>query len=263
MDGVTIPAPPPELASATPPGHSRRTRLVLLAVAGAWALLLATTGIWYSLHGRPTAREQTTVAGAQPTVDRALEDVVRAAGTSVVPAVFGYDKVGDCAVTAVRGGVRYQRTLWLYVPVNEELALLDRITTGLPGRYQAHLDRDLRTMTADAGDFIAVDASVPVSGLVKVTATTGCRTLGHPPPTDPTTAPGSDPLGVTGAWHVHALPCGLRTAAVAGPAQRPLRTLTPDGALVATPEVYADRTGLAAHREPGRVTLTRTTGACA
>ena len=79
MDGVTAspyisyPAPPP------PPYGDPRKRRILLAVAAAWGLVLATTGIWYSLHGRHTARDQTTIAQAQPTVDQAITAVVRAA----------------------------------------------------------------------------------------------------------------------------------------------------------------------------------------
>jgi hypothetical protein len=239
---------------------------MLLAVAAAWGLLLATTGIWYSFHGRHTAREQTTIAQAQPTVDQAIERVVRAAGASAVPAVFGFDKVSDCQVTPIRGGAKYERMVWLYVPVAGEPALLDRIVAGLPAGYRARAHHSpggaLHTLTADAGDFVAVNGSVPVPGLVSVKAETGCRTLGHEPAADPTTAPGSDPLGVTGVWRLHALPCGLRTAAVAGPATKSVSTLPRTGAVVATADVYADRAGLAAHREADTVTLTTTTGTC-
>jgi len=267
MDGVTAspyisyPAPPP------PPYGDPRKRRILLAVAAARGLGLAPTGIWYSLPGRHTAREQTTIAQAQPTVDQAITAVVRAAGAAAVPAVFGFDKVSDCKVTPIRGGAKYQRVLWLYVPVDAEPALLDRIAAGLPARYRAHAHHSpgnaLHTLTADAGDFVAVTGSVPGPGLVSVTAETGCRTLGHPPATDPTTAAGTDPLGVAGDWRLHSLPCGLRTATVAGPATRPVSGLPRAGALVATESVYADHAGLGAHRDADTVTETVTTGTCA
>jgi hypothetical protein len=239
---------------------------MLLAVAAAWGLLLATTGIWYSFHGRHTAREQTTIAQAQPTVDEALSKVVRAAGGSAVPAVFGFDKVSDCQLTPIRGGAKYGRMVWLYVPVEGEPALLDRIAAGLPAGYRALAHHSpggaLHTLTADAGDFVAVNGSVPVPGLVSVKAETGCRPLGHQPAADPTTAPGSDPLGVNGVWRLHTLPCGLRTAAVTGPAPKPVSGLPRTGALVATADVYADHAGLGARRVADTVTLTVTTGTC-
>jgi len=260
----------PMPASSAPPPPSpygtRRNRRILLAVAAVWGLVLATTGIWYSLHGRHTAREQTTIAQAQSTVDQALTAVVRAAGASPVPAVFGFDKVSDCKVTPIRSGAKYERVLWLYVPVAAEPALLDRIAAGLPAKYRAQAHHSpgnaLHTLTADAGDFVAVNGSVPGPGLVSVKAETGCRTLGRLPATDPTTAAGTDPLGVTGDWRLHSLPCGLRTATVAGPATRPLSGLPRAGAVVATDTVYADHTGLGAHRDAETVTLTMTTGTC-
>jgi hypothetical protein len=268
MDGVTAgpyvsyPAPPPPS-----PYGTRRNRRILLAVAAVWGLVLATTGIWYSFHGRHTAREQTTIAQAQPIVDQAITEVVRAAGASVVPAVFGFDKVSDCKVTPIRSGAKYERVLWLYVPVAAEPALLDRIAAGLPAAYGAKAHHSsggaLHTLTADAGDFVAVNGSVPGPGLVSVKAETGCRTLGHAPATDPATAAGTDPLGVKGDWRLHSLPCGLRTATVSGPASRPVSGLPHAGTLVATDSVYADHTGLGAYRDGDTVTLTTTTGTCA
>jgi hypothetical protein len=258
---VSYPAPPPPS-----PYGTRRSRRILLAVAAVWGLVLATTGIWYSLHGRHTAREQTTIAQAQPVVDEAITEVVRAAGASAVPAVFGFDKVADCKVTPIRSGVKYERVLWLYVPVAAEPALLDRIAAGLPAKYRAQAHHSpgnaLHTLTADAGDFVAVNGSVPEPGLVSVTAETGCRTLGRAPATDPTTAGGTDLLGVAGDWRLHSLPCGLRTATVAGPAGKPLGGLPKAGAVVATDSVYADHTGLGVHRDGDTVTLTVTTGTC-
>ena len=258
---VSYPAPPPP----TPYGDPRKRR-VLLAVAAAWGLLLATTGIWYSLHGRHTAREQTTIAAAQATVDQAIANVVWAAGGSAVPAVFGFEKVADCKVTPIRGGAKYERMLWLYVPVDGEPALLDRIATGLPAGYHARAHHSpggaLHTLAADAGDFVAVNGSVPAPGLVSVKAETGCRTLGHEPATDPTTTPGTDPLGVKGDWRLHSLPCGLRTAAVTGPGTKPVSGLPRTAVVVATEDVYADHAGLGARHDGDTVTVSVTTGTC-
>ena len=261
MDGVTptplaFPAPP------QPPGHSRRTRRVLLAVAAAWGLVLAVSGIWYSFHGRATAREQTTVSGARLVVDTAIGYAARAAGGSAVPAVFGFDKVANCDVTPIRAGERYARELWLFVTADGTGPLLDRLVAGLPASYHAKAYHAAHTMSADAGDFVALDAKVLAPGLVSVTADTGCRPPGQPPAADPTTRPGADPLGIDGTWRVHTLPCGLRTATVTGAAQRPVSALPRADTVVATDDVYADRTGLAAYNDGSLVTVATTTGTC-
>ncbi len=267
MDGVTpVPYEPPPAPPPYPPRMDPRQRRVLLAVAVVWALVLGTIGIWYSLHGRPSAREQTTIAQAQPTVDQAVENVVRAAGGTAVPAVFGYEKASDCHVTPVRDGATYERAVWLYTKVGGEPALLDRIASGLPAGYGAKAHHPPggapHTLTADAGFFVTVDGTTTVPGLVTVKAGTGCRTLGHQPATDPAGAPGPDPLGISGEWRMHSLPCGLRTAEVAGPATRPWATLPRDQAVVATDDVYALASGVAAHRAGDTVTVTATTGSC-
>jgi hypothetical protein len=268
MDGMTpqetyLPYPPP-----TPPDPpmSRKARRTLVAVTSAWVLVLLVSGILYSLHGRPSAREQTTIARAEPIATQAVEDVVRAAGPSVVPAVSGFDSTGDCDVTAVRRGVRYQRTVSLFTPPGTEAALVDTIVAGLPDRYDAAAHHSpggaLHTLTADAGYYVAVTGSVVSPGLVTVRADTGCRTLGAPIGADPTTAPGDNPLDVTGSWYVHALPCGLRTVAVSGPAAKPLAGLPQAGVVVSTKDAYATRDGSTARLVNGAVTWTRTTGTC-
>jgi len=273
MDGVSTPdAPAPAnpylpYEPVTPPApRSPGARRALIAVTVAWGLLLAGTGIWYSLHGRPTAREQTTVARAEPVATQAIEDVVRAAGPSVVPAVSGFTKVADCSVTPARGGADYQRVVSLYTPSGTEAALLDRIAAGLPARYHAAAYHSpggaVHTLTADAGYYVAVTGSVLSAGLVSVRADTGCRTLGHQPAGDPTAPAAQNPLGVNGPWYVHALPCGLRTVEVAGPASRPLSVLPGTGTVVATGEVYANRDGQAAHVVHDTVTWSLTSGSC-
>jgi hypothetical protein len=253
------PAPPP-------PPVNRRRRRALIAVAVAWGVLLATTGIWYSLHGRATAREQTTVAAAAPTVDAAIQEVVRAAGASVVPAVSGFEKASGCSVTPVRSGVTYQRVAWLYTAVGSEAALLDRLAGGLPAGYHAKAHHSpggaVHTLAADAGNFVAVTGSVPLPGLVQVVADTGCRPLGRAPADDPTAAPVGHPFGVTGVWHAHVLPCGLRTVEARGTGRSPLTGPPGSAVVVSTPDVYADRTGLAAHTGNGGVTASVTTGTC-
>src|SRR2546421_9867983 len=96
MDGVSPPDAPapanPSLPYEPPPApapRSPRARRALIAVTVAWGLLLAGPGIWYSLHGRPAARGQTTLARAQPLATQASEGVGRAAGPSGGPAGAG------------------------------------------------------------------------------------------------------------------------------------------------------------------------------
>jgi hypothetical protein len=163
MDGVTTPdaAPPvylPYPQPPPPPAPKPWVRRTLLAVAAGWALLLVATGVWYSWHGKPTDREQTTIAAAAPVVDQALTYVVRAAGRSVVPALFGYDKIEDCSVTPIRRGALYERAVLFYTPVGSEPALLDRIAAGLPSGYHPVVRHatgggggGVHTLTADAG----------------------------------------------------------------------------------------------------------------
>lgn len=290
MDGVTTPDAPPAYGPYLPyqpppplPVPDPRKRWALIVVTVVWALLLGVSAIWYSWHGRPTAREQTTIASAEPTVTEAIQAVVRAAGASVVPAFSGFEKAGDCEVTAARSGMEYRRVLWLYTPVGSEPAVLDRIADGLPDRYAAKSFHSpggaVHTLSADAGNFVMVSGTVLLPGLVRVRAETGCRTLGDLRSADPTTAPttspatapatapgenplGENPLGVTGSWQSHTLPCGLRTVMVTGPASRSFSTLPGPGSVVSTPQVWAAKDGRAAHTESGQVTWTVTTGTC-
>jgi hypothetical protein len=271
MDSVTTPdaAPPvylPYPPPPPPPPSNPRVRRALIAVAAAWGLLLAVSGIWYSWHGRPTDRDQTTVARAEPVVAQAIADVVRAAGGSVVPALSGFEKTGDCSVTPVRDGAEYQRVVRLYTPAGGEPAVLDRIARGLPARYRAVARHSaggaVHTFSADAGYYVAVTGTVERAGLVAVQARTGCRPLGQRPAADPGASPGENPLGVNGSWQLHALPCGLRTLAVTGPASRTLSTLPETGAVVRTADVWAAPDGRAARFDAGAVTWTITSGSC-
>jgi hypothetical protein len=267
---ATFPAPP------APPAHPRRRR-VLIALAVAWALVLMGTGIWYSLHGSTTVRDQTTIVKAQPRVDEAVAKVLAAAGTEPVPAISGFDKAGDCDLTPVRPGAQYQRSVRLYTKQGGEADLLRQIATGLPAGYKAKVKGG--RMVADAGYYVLLTGSVEQTGVVKVVASTGCRTPGGTLAADPVAQPPAgdraaiDPvLAALGAgtvqWHTHQLPCGVRTVeAVVGGGAGPLRaTLHGAGApLVSGDDVYAFRDGAAAvgaRRSGDTVTVTATTGSC-
>jgi hypothetical protein len=254
---------------------------VLVAVCCAWALVLVVGGVWYARHGRPTVREQTTAAGAGPTVDRAIGQVINAAGTGVVPAVTGYDEVTTCAITPVRQGVRYDREAWLATAPGTESALLDRIVAGLPRSYRASAAHPktggltAQRMSADAGDYVQITGSVDRAGLVRVTAGTGCRPRGDLPAPDPTRVPAAtdrapvqrilDALGVEAPhWSSHRLPCGVRTVEAVGAARQTLDALPVPAhpPVVDRDDVYAERSGLLARTDGDQLTVTLTTGAC-
>ncbi|GIH12348.1 hypothetical protein [Rugosimonospora africana] len=273
-----VPYEPPR---PTPPADPRRRR-VLVAVCCAWALVLLAGGVWYALAGRPTVREQTTAAGAEPTVDRALGQVINAAGTGVVPAITGYDEVTTCAITPVRPGVRYDRVVFLATRPGTESGLLDRIVAGLPHSYRPSAVHPksggltAQRMSADAGDYVQINGSVDRTGLVQVTAGTGCRPRGDLPAPDPTGVPAAadraavqrvlDALGVASPhWSTHRLPCGVRTVEAVGVPRQALDALPvpPQPPVVERDDVYAEDPGLLVRTDGDQLTVTLTTGGCA
>src|SRR5262245_13500758 len=99
-----------------------------------WSVLLGGFGLWGVLHSQATDREQTTVAQALPTVDRAAATVASAStvdGQAVV-AVSDLTSVGPCKVTAFRSGARYQRVVTVLVQPGTEEALIRRVAARLP-----------------------------------------------------------------------------------------------------------------------------------
>lgn len=171
---VTAPTQPPPTRS----GPRRWT--VILAVG--WAVLLV-AGIVYAIRtGGPTGRDQTTVAQAQPEVERAIATVATAAlaDDNAVVAISGFDRVGECSVTLVRGGEQYQQVLIASVAPGTEEALLRRVADRLPGTYGATVrGGSVPRLVADAGYWIRLSASVTSPGRVRFVADTGvCRTVG-------------------------------------------------------------------------------------
>jgi hypothetical protein len=250
-------------------------------VTAAWALVLLVGALWWALDGSPTVREQTTIAQAQSTVDNATGLVIAAAGPDAVPAITGYDQVDSCSITPVRGGVRYDREVWLATPPGTEPDLLRRIAQALPPGYHAHVTAptaaDTSRLSADAGDYVAVTGTVDRPGLVMVSAATGCRPLGHRPASDPSAAPTSADralaeqalaaFGITPTrWATHRLPCGLTTFEAEGQRRLagPLPTPSPSASapLVHRDDVYAQRPGLIVRLDGDHAVLTLSTGTC-
>jgi hypothetical protein len=295
MGGVTIAHP---ATAPTPTSRSTRRRWLLVLVV-AWALVVVGAALWGVGHGVPTAREQTTIAQALPTVDAAIADVVTAAGTDqTVPAITGYTRLdAACRVTAARSGSRFERAALLFVPPGTEPAVLDRIAAGLPASYRAKVRHgttaSAHTLTADAGRFVAVRAAVPAAGTVRVAADTGCRiqdrpvSEADPAGAGPAAGPGTGLVPAAGrapveavfaalhvnpvSWQVHQVPCRVggtlwTVQARGGPGSAPAAlpdALSQTPAVVVRPELYAYRsgpTGVAARATDGVLEVTATAG---
>jgi hypothetical protein len=154
----------------------------LKIVTAAWIIVLVAGGGWYALHGQPSVREQTTIGNARPVVDRAIVDVVAASGGAPVVAVSGFERVKSCKITPVRSGAEFRRVVDLYTSPGSESAILHTIASHLPARYKAQTgsagsagSAGKLTLDADAGDYVAVDGTVPAPGVIRIEAATGCR----------------------------------------------------------------------------------------
>lgn len=130
-----------------PPAPRRARGRLWTTLVLAWAVAVAALGYLAYRHGTPTDREQTGLSAALPTVERALADVAGAAGVAgVAGAVEGPEvavvladpagRASGCQITPIRTGVRYQRSLDLYVAPAGSAELLTRIAQRLPGPVQ-------------------------------------------------------------------------------------------------------------------------------
>lgn len=180
------PVLPPELPPGyvwvypAPPEPPWKAPRLLIVATCAWILVLLVGAVFYAFHGRSTVREQSTIAGAQPVVSRAVVDVVTAAGSGPVLAMTAFQQARTCSITPVRAGVDYQRTLVFYVADGTEAALLTTIGAGLPASYRATTGPGaIAYLYADAGDFVAVVGAMTAPGRVVVRFGTGCRPAGH------------------------------------------------------------------------------------
>jgi hypothetical protein len=145
----------------------------------AWAAVVGGFALYSSKSDPPTAREQTTIADALPTVDAALGRIYAALDpASSVAALAGYRRTeASCRVTTAREGTRFSRELMVYVKQDSEAATLDRVKSALPGAYQANVVHSGPTdlLSADAGNYVAVRGTVTEPGVLRFTADTGCR----------------------------------------------------------------------------------------
>ncbi|MGC4803972.1 hypothetical protein [Micromonospora sp. DT233] len=254
--GYAPPTDPPE------PTPARRRPRWLLAATVAWALLLGVL-TWVSVRDdEPTVREQRTLAQAGPVVDRAVGELVAAAGDRVV--ALQPDRITrGCRVTPLLDGATLERGVEVLDPAAEPGALLTEIADRLPAGWLAETwsDDDGPRLRADAGEFVLVQGRPAGDGRIRLTARTGCRPIGdgyRPPAAQP--GPEADALAAalrtlgqptTQPVQRVAAPCPgtdrqARTARLTldtAPAQPP-RALAPAGTVrLETPEVYAYRQG--------------------
>lgn len=155
-----------------------KRRIWLTALLVGWAVLLGVLAYASARTGGATAREQTTVADARPTVDRAVAELVLA-GTAAdaVVAVSPFSRLGSCRISAVRDGERWEQAVTLFTRPGGEPALLSRLGAALPAGYHASVRprAGQPTLRADAGDFVGISGAAATPGEVRVTVATGCR----------------------------------------------------------------------------------------
>lgn len=151
----------------------------LVVISIVWAIGLIASGAVYALRGKSTVRGQTTIASAQPTVDQAIGNVVRAAGTGPAVVVGPFARAASCHITPVRQGQEYVRTVDIYTPLGTESALLKAIANGLPPAYRARSGPgNVLDLFADAGNYVGLIGSAPESSQIEIRAETGCREPG-------------------------------------------------------------------------------------
>ncbi|MER7275748.1 hypothetical protein ABT369_14925 [Dactylosporangium sp. NPDC000244] len=231
----------------------------------AWAVVVAGFALYSYSSDPPTAREQTTIADALPTVDTALGRVYAALDPAAsVVALGGYRRTeASCRVTTAREGTRFSRELMVYVHKDTEAATLDRVRAALPAQYQANVAHNGTTdlLSADAGNFVAVRGSVTEPGILRFSADTGCRVQqaavqeATPPSPDGDRAPVQAVLDTLGRpasdWRVHRLTspaCGvLRTveAVTSGDGAAARATVPAAAVVLDTEKVFAYRAGAA------------------
>lgn len=262
-------------------GRGGRRRWLVGGAVAAWAVLLVTGGAISAFRDPPTWKDQTTVAQAHRTLDSATGEVIRAAGTAVVPALDGYEITAPCRITPARDGTSLRRTVRLFTPPGTEGDLLARIVAGLPPGYGAEgPDATARGMYADAGNYVAVRGDPGDPGEVRVRFSTGCR-----PGTDPSLSAvaldqsGREPvrraldlLGVAAdQWRAYVAPCPgggqARTVSARAPATGAALTAAlakhPGSTVLADPARFAYRegpVGVAVRTTDNALAITATTG---
>lgn len=170
------------MTAIAPPGSRRprrRGRLVLLVALLVIVAVAVPAGVGAAMW-RAYTRRQPTVTDAVPAMDRAIADVLAAAGPDPAVAVTGMVRVAVCRLDAIRTGGRYNRVASLYTTRGDEDTLITRITQALPAGYRASRGAgpagQAAPMTADAGRDVHLSVRQAGYGWVTATAATGCTT---------------------------------------------------------------------------------------
>ncbi|MCX4389240.1 hypothetical protein OG777_20235 [Micromonospora peucetia] len=208
------------------PASARRWWRWLLAATVAWAVLLGAL-TWISVRDDPpTVREQRSLTEAGPVVDRAVGELVAAAGDTAVLTPPVVDR--GCRVTPFADGADLSRGVDVFVATGGERTLLEQVADRLPADWRAGVraTSDGPRLRADAGEFVTVSGRVEGDGRVRLTVDTGCRPVG-----DGYAVPA---IGAAGA-EADALAEALRTlGGPAGPAPEPVAAPCPGGGTART-----------------------------
>ncbi|HEX7745078.1 MAG TPA: hypothetical protein VF462_07440 [Micromonosporaceae bacterium] len=151
----------------------------MFVVVAAWAAVLLVVAYLSVRHDEPTVPEQRDVAAAAPVVDRAIGQLVAAAGDDVVVELSPPRLTSGCRLTPLRDGAALDRSVTVRTAVGAEPTVLDRVAQWLPGSYHAgtRRGRDGATVSlrADAGEFVGIRGALAGPGVLTLTAATGCR----------------------------------------------------------------------------------------
>ncbi len=169
----------------------------LIAGTVAWAVGLTALAIVSSRGDEPTVRDQRSVAQTQPVVGRVVGELLAATGPEAVAELTALRSAGSCRITPVRDGIRLEQGVAVRVRPGQGPALLESVRAALPVAYRPRVIpvRDATpVLTADAGDFIAVNGGIESGGaVVRLVAATGCRPLdGASLPPAPAANPGPE-----------------------------------------------------------------------
>jgi uncharacterized membrane protein len=160
----------------------RRWLLVALIAAVALAVqAVAVAAVW-----RYTRPKLPALAAAVPALDRAIAQVVAAAGDRAAVAVGPLVPVASCADTPLAKGSRVSRTADLYTDPGQEDALIGRIAGALPPDEHARRGIPIGggppPLTADLGTGLQLHVTQLGRGWIAAIAETDCRNPGRPAP---------------------------------------------------------------------------------
>ena len=157
-----------------------RWLLVALVAAAALAVQVTAAGaVWR--YARPALPP---LAAAVPALDRAIAQVVAAAGDRAAVAIGPLVPVASCQDTPLARGIRVSRTADLYTDPGQEDALIGRVAGALPAGEHARRGTPVGggppPLTADLGSGVNLHVTQLGQGWLAAIAATGCRAVGRP-----------------------------------------------------------------------------------